>query len=90
MFVTGRVLVESTEVPVAVPPTALHTINEETVVFVQTDEGFKPQPVELGRAGETHVEILSGLSPGEPYVSRGGFTLKAELGKEAFGDGHAH
>jgi cobalt-zinc-cadmium efflux system membrane fusion protein len=90
MFVTGKVLVESAEVPVAVPHTALHTIDEQTVVFVQTDEGFSPRPVELGRTGEAHVEILAGLSAGEPYVSRGGFTLKAELGKEAFGEGHAH
>jgi cobalt-zinc-cadmium efflux system membrane fusion protein len=36
------------------------------------------------------VEIRSGLAPGERYVSQGGFTLKAELSREQFGDGHGH
>ena len=29
-------------------------------------------------------------NPGETYVVRNGFTLKAELEKASFGDGHAH
>ena len=36
------------------------------------------------------VEVVSGLEPGERFVARGGFSLKAELGKESFGDGHGH
>ena len=36
------------------------------------------------------VEVLDGLEPGEKYVTKGGFTLKAELQKEQFGDGHGH
>lgn len=90
MFVTGSVLVERAEVPLAVPRTALHTFEENTVVFLETDEGFQPRIVSLGRHGKTHAEVLSGLSPGDRYVSAGGFTLKAELGKGAFGDGHGH
>jgi len=90
MFVTGRVLIESIDVPVAVPRTALHTLNEETVIFVQEDEGFVATDVVTGRASDTHVEVLSGIEAGTPYVSHGGFTLKAELGKASFGDGHAH
>lgn len=90
MFVTGKVLIESTDVAVAVPRTALHTLESRSVVFVETDGGFRPQPVVTGRNGEAHVEITSGLTHGDRYVSHGGFTLKAELGKESFGDGHAH
>jgi len=36
------------------------------------------------------VEILSGLTVGERFVVKGGFTLKAQLSKAAFGDGHGH
>jgi len=49
-----------------------------------------PQQVELGQRDSSMVEILSGLSLGEQYVSKGGFTIKAELGKESFGGGHDH
>ena len=65
-------------------------MDDKTVVFVETDEGFAAKPVRLGQTGTTYVEILSGLEPGQRYVTRGGFTLKAELSKGAFGEGHAH
>jgi cobalt-zinc-cadmium efflux system membrane fusion protein len=90
LFVTGDVLVERSTVPVAVPRTALFTVEAETVVFIETPEGFRPQPVTLGRAGDTHIEVVSGLRPDQRYASHGGFTLKAELQKASFGDGHAH
>jgi cobalt-zinc-cadmium efflux system membrane fusion protein len=89
-FVTARVLVGSSQAEVAVPATALHTVDGQTVVFVETDDGFRPRPVKTGRAGETFVEITSGLAAGERYVSQGGFTIKAALAKESFGGGHAH
>ncbi|MFQ5426944.1 MAG: efflux RND transporter periplasmic adaptor subunit, partial [Gaiellales bacterium] len=90
MFITARVLIGEDRVAVAVPRAAIHTFEDRTVVFLETPGGFTPEPVRLGRAGETHVEVLSGLEPGERYVSQGGFTLKAELGKAAFGEGHGH
>jgi cobalt-zinc-cadmium efflux system membrane fusion protein len=85
-FVIAKVIVGSTEVPVAVPHTALHVLDQQTVVFVATEDGFRPTPVVVGREGTRAVELTSGLSPGEHYVRDGGFTLKAELGKAAFGD----
>ena len=89
-FITAKVVVDRIDVPVAVPRTALQIFEERDVVFVQTDEGFIPRPVIVGRGDEDRLEIVSGLAPGELYVSKGGFTLKAELGKESFGGGHAH
>ena len=81
--------------PVLIPKTALQTINDQTVdrqtvVFVQTNDGFQPQPVTIGRSDDTHVEIRSGLVAGQRYVKKGGFAFKAELGKESFGDEHHH
>lgn len=90
MFVTARVLVEKIEVPLVVPRTALQTFHGRSVVFLETEGGFKPQPITIGRGSETDFEVLSGLSLGDHYVSEGGFTLKAELEKGSFGDGHAH
>ena len=51
---------------------------------------FKPQNVTTGRSDQNYIEIISGIEPGTEYVSRGGLTLKAELQKESFGDGHGH
>jgi membrane fusion protein, heavy metal efflux system len=90
MFVIGQVMVDEQKVSLVVPRTALQTIDDASVVFVATDKGFVPRPVTLGRLGETEVELLSGLDPGERYVTRGGFTLKAELAKSSFESGHAH
>lgn len=90
MFVTARVIVSDATVPVAVTRTALHTFEGNTVVFVETEDGFAPRPVRIGRTDTNAAEVLEGLEVGERYISNGGFTLKAELGKEALGEGHAH
>ncbi len=90
MFVTARVIVGSNSARVVVPKTALQRLEENTVVFVKDAEGFEPRVVHIGRENTRAVEILSGLNPGETYVSKGGFTLKAELLKGAFGEGHGH
>jgi len=90
LFVTGRVTLSTVPVPVLVPKTALQTIDEKTVVFVKDEDGFEPRPVTVGRSNGTHVEITSGLKPGQKYVSAGAFTLKAQLAKGSFGDGHGH
>ncbi|HPF24139.1 MAG TPA: efflux RND transporter periplasmic adaptor subunit [Hyphomonas sp.] len=89
-FITAQIVVDRIEVPVAVPRTALQMFEGRDVVFVQTEEGFVPRPVVVGRADANRLEIVSGLTPGELYVSQGGFTLKAELGKESFGGDHDH
>jgi cobalt-zinc-cadmium efflux system membrane fusion protein len=90
MFVTVRVIVDSSSASIVVPNSALQTIEEKQVVFVLTDEGFEPRPVVVGRAADGNIEIVSGLTAGLKYVSKGTFTLKAQLSKGAFGDGHNH
>jgi cobalt-zinc-cadmium efflux system membrane fusion protein len=90
MFVTARVAVATTPVDIAVAKTALQTVDKQIVVFVKTPEGFEPHPVEIGRRNTVNVEVISGLKPGDTYVSEGAFTLKAQLSKGAFGDGHNH
>jgi cobalt-zinc-cadmium efflux system membrane fusion protein len=90
LFVTARVATGSTKAGIVVPKSALQTFEERTVVFVQDEDGFEPRPVETGRQNVDQVEILSGLEAGQRYVAEGAFTLKAQLSKGAFGDGHNH
>ncbi len=88
LFVTGNIMVKDLKADVLIPKTALQTLEDQTVVFVRTEDGFKPQPIEIGRENEVSVEVVHGLKPGTVYVSKGGFTLKAELLKSEFGDEH--
>jgi membrane fusion protein, heavy metal efflux system len=90
MFVTGRVTIDDRPGALVVPRTALESFEGRAVVFVQTPEGFVPRPVELGRLDRSSAEILGGLSSGERYIRRGGFTIKAELQKDSIGEGHGH
>ena len=89
MFVNGKVITGKERVAVLVPQSAVTTFEDQPVVFVRHEERFESRIVETGRSNSTHIEILSGLKPGEIYVSTGAFTLKSELEKNSFG-GHHH
>ncbi|MBA3028336.1 MAG: efflux RND transporter periplasmic adaptor subunit [Desulfobacteraceae bacterium] len=90
LFVTARVTVGGVAAGIFVPKSALQTFEDRAVLFVKTEKGYEPNPVEIGRQNRTQVEIVSGLKVGQTYVSKGSFTLKAQLSKGAFGDGHNH
>jgi cobalt-zinc-cadmium efflux system membrane fusion protein len=86
--VTAEVEVGTSPVPVAVSLDALQRLRDWDVVFLAAGDVFEAQPVELGRRDALHVEILSGLTAGQPYVAAGSFILKAEAGKS--GATHDH
>ncbi len=90
LFVNAQVVVSEMEAAVAVPKTAVQTMEDQPSIFVLTEEGFESRVVSLGRSNDVNIEILSGLEKGDRYVSKGAFTLKAEIGKEAFGEGDEH
>jgi membrane fusion protein, heavy metal efflux system len=81
LFVTATIASNGSAASVLIPKSAVQTIEGQPSVFVKTGEGFSPRPVTLGRANETHVEVASGLSPGERYAATETFILKAELAK---------
>ncbi|MBN9534628.1 MAG: efflux RND transporter periplasmic adaptor subunit [Alphaproteobacteria bacterium] len=80
-FVSGEVAVDEFRAPVTVVPSALQAMNGKDVVFVQTQRGFAPRAVVLGRRSRVAVEILRGLSPGERYAAANSYLIKAELTK---------
>ncbi|MCR4322368.1 MAG: efflux RND transporter periplasmic adaptor subunit [Candidatus Brocadiaceae bacterium] len=88
LFVTVEIVQEEVSVPVAVPVDALQTYRDWSVVFVQYGDLFEVRPLELGRNDGRWVEVLHGLLPGERYVARNSFILKADLGKA--GATHEH
>ncbi|MBI5252660.1 MAG: efflux RND transporter periplasmic adaptor subunit [Desulfomonile tiedjei] len=88
MFVKVEVVREETEVPLVVRAESIQTYRNLPVVFVKYEEDYEYRPLTLGRTDGQFTEVLKGLSPGETYVSRNGFILKAELGKA--GMSHQH
>ena len=86
LFVTGQIVLDEAEAPVAVRAVALQTLEQKPVVFVQEGDAFEARTVELGRRDDDWVEIVSGVLPGEKYVSANSFILKAEIGKAAAKD----
>ena len=91
MFVKAQVNVarpqgETREV-LAVPQSALQTLEGRTVVFVKTGPGvFTRRLVETGHTFDGNVEILSGVKAGEEIVSDGSFVLKSEFAKAMLKD----
>ena len=71
----------STDRSVAVPSTAVQSVENRTVVFVRTPAGFRAVPVTTGRRNGDQVTITSGLTGTERIATTNSFTLKAELGK---------
>ncbi len=68
-----------------VPSSAVLDTRGNAYVFVAVnDTTFEQRRVKVGFETKTYTEILEGLAPGEPVVSKGTFYLKSELAKSTF------
>jgi len=90
MFITGKVLTDYVEVNQAVTLNAIQNYEGEKVVFVKDGEGFRPQPVTIGKTNTNYAEVLTGLNSGQTYIAEGAFVIKSELLKESFGGDDDH
>ncbi len=90
MFVTVYATATDALPTTRVPVTAIQTVDGETVVFVRSEDGFDVREVRIGRRSDRYAEILSGVEVGERIAVTEAFSLKAELQKGEFDDGHAH
>ena len=81
LFVTAEIVFGQEDVAVLVPNDAIQTIENQPVLFVAENEEFKKRAVVLGKSNDAYSQVASGLKPGERYVAKGAFILKAELGK---------
>jgi cobalt-zinc-cadmium efflux system membrane fusion protein len=81
LYVTGEVALSEATVPIAVKSSALQIVENRSVVFVESGDGFQAQPVVLGRADGERTEIISGLKVGSRYAAANSFVLKSEMGK---------
>lgn len=81
MTVEGDVMVSEEEVTMAVSEHAIQRMENQTVVFVKEGNTYEMRPVTLGIGDGDYIEVKSGLSIGEQYVSQGSFIVKADVGK---------
>lgn len=88
LFVSARVATDSREAKVAVPETAIQTVEDKPTVFVRTADGFVTRHLELGVSENGYVEVRRGLDAGAQVATVGSFILKSELGKGSAE--HAH
>ncbi len=87
-FISGRVTVAETAVPLAVEREAIQRFRDFDVVFAQVGDTYEVRMLELGRADAAHVEVVGGLKPGTRYVTGNSYLIKADIEKS--GASHDH
>jgi multidrug efflux pump subunit AcrA (membrane-fusion protein) len=76
MSAVVRLTVRQAPEATAVPASAIVTSGRETIVWAVRDGKAERRVVKLGAQGESTVQILSGVSPGERVVVRGADTVR--------------
>ncbi|MBA3526114.1 MAG: efflux RND transporter periplasmic adaptor subunit [Sphingomonas sp.] len=88
MSVRGQVTIDQRTVPLAVRSEALQAFRDFTVVFAKVGQTYEVRMLELGRKGPLWTEVLSGIKPGQAYVTEGSYVIKADI--EKAGASHDH
>jgi cobalt-zinc-cadmium efflux system membrane fusion protein len=88
MFVTGELVLSNEPVRAAVRRSAIQTFREWKVVFLNVGDVYEIRPLTLGRADDEWFEVLSGIEPGERYVTDNSYAIKADILKS--GASHDH
>ncbi len=92
MFATAELaLAADAPAVLAVPEDAVQDLDGKKVLFIaEKANEFAARQVQLGRAAQGKVEILSGVQEGERYAIKGSFILKSEVKKNEMTDEHGH
>jgi cobalt-zinc-cadmium efflux system membrane fusion protein len=93
MFVKAQVDVPKPEAEakaiLAVPQSALQTLEGRTTLFIQLEPGvFARRFVETGHSFEGFTEVLAGVKPGDVVATEGSFVLKSEFAKASLAEEH--
>ena len=86
--VEGSFTVGSQDVPLAVRTEAIQRFRDFQVVFARVGNTYEVRMLKLGRQTPEWSEVLGGLAPGEVYVTKGAFLIRADIEKS--GASHDH
>jgi len=89
-FVEAVVEKEKKQCNVVVPLSAIQKIEGKDSVFIQDEHGFEVKHIQIGVKDSKFAEVISGLSAGDLCVIKGSFTVKAQMEKGSFEEGHSH
>ena len=92
LFVTAKVAIDNVEAGVIVSKDAVQNLDGKKCVFTKDEHGFEPSFVNLGQSNAGFVQVTSGLDPGQQYVTKGAFELKAKIATSSLDShaGHGH
>ena len=85
-FVRVEITIGSKPVGILLPLEAIQTVDGQSVVYVETPEGFETKPVRVGRSNATQAEVISGVKPGERVVVKNAFLVKSQGMKRELGE----
>jgi cobalt-zinc-cadmium efflux system membrane fusion protein len=88
LFISGEITVDNDSLSVAVKDGALQTFRDWDVIFISNGNVFEVAPVKTGRRNKEWVEIKSGISPGDQYVSENSFIIEADIEKSSAAHEH--
>ncbi len=88
MALRGKVLANTTQVPLAVRTAAIQRFRDFQVVFANYGNQFEVRMLTIGRQTPEWTEVLGGLKPGTPYAAKGAFLVRADIEKS--GASHDH
>lgn len=90
MSIRGEILIDSESSGITVPTEAIQTVENKTVVFKKTKEGFEPQEVVIKSQTKETAAIEEGLKEGDEIVVKGSFILKSKMLESEMGHDHDH
>lgn len=88
MYAKAAIEHTGTREALVLPQDAVLMVQGRPVVYVASDNGFEPRPVELGERLRGRVVIASGLKAGEKVVTAGAYALKSRQLKSQISDVH--
>lgn len=86
LFVNLNIATDQISSPLVISKEALQKMDGKDCAFVKTERGFEKRELKVGQCDHQNIEVLSGLLPGEKYVSKNPFLLKAEMNKDSAKD----
>lgn len=87
-LVEATITLNTVEAEIRVPNQAIQQFRNGPAIFINADDAYQAVPITPGASNNLYTQIISGLEPGEHYVVRNSYLIKADIEKS--GASHSH